>query len=155
MEKGKRLWNHQSHPDYRHPLQVNFLRLAENHTEPSSQQTESPTKLYLDSYCFYSPQVMEKELAHIIFSRVCTPCFSISAKDDTGDWLLDSHSAPRHIIHIGSDFLSHCGNITIRHFLTLLFSWGHLSADASIADIKMGESLPKESVCQEFSGGLV
>jgi len=64
---------------------MKFLRPAENHTEPSSQQIESLTKLYLDSDCFYSPQVMEKGLAHIIFCGCVqfTLCFSISAKDNT------------------------------------------------------------------------
>lgn len=110
-------------------------------TEPNRQQTESPTRLHLNSDFFYSPQVMEKGLAHSYFSWVCTvPCFSISDKDEC---LPDFHSEPRPIVHTHSDSLSHCESITIRCLLTLCFSWGYLSADSSRANTKMGEYLPK------------
>lgn len=41
-----------------------------SHTEPSSQQIESPTRLHFDSDCSYTPQIMEKGLA--LFFMVCT-----------------------------------------------------------------------------------
>lgn len=72
MGGREKLSKHQSHPDYTYPFHANFLRLAETHTEPNIQQTESPTRLYLDSDCPYSPQAMEKGLAHYYFSWVCT-----------------------------------------------------------------------------------
>lgn len=149
--------SNQSHPDYRHPFHINFLRLAENRTDPSSQETESPMKLYSDSDGSYPQQVMQKGLAHILFCGCVqfTLCFSISAKADSSVCLFDSHAALRLPVHIGSDFLSRRGNITVRRFLTLFFSWGHLSADTSRADIKIRENLPKKFDRQSFLGLFV
>lgn len=154
MGKGwrKKLSNYQSHPDYGHPFHIKWFSAGLRITQSQAANRQSPTKLYLDSDCFCPPQVTQKALVHVIFCGCVqfTLCFSISAKDYTNVSLFDSRSALRPIVRIGSDFLSRHGNITIRHFLTLFFSSRHLSADASIADIKMGEKLPKESVCQSF-----
>lgn len=82
---GKGWKKRPSNSDYGHPLHINFLRPAENRRQSSSQRTESPIKLYLYCDCFYSPQVMGKRSAHIIFCRYVqfTLCFSISAEEDT------------------------------------------------------------------------
>lgn len=83
---------------------IHFTLIFSNwlsHTDPNSQQIESPTMLHFDSDCSYTPQVMEKGLALIFHGCVqFALCFSISAKDNTSVCLTSILNQGPSSIHI-------------------------------------------------------